>query len=53
MILSVRLEGEGTSSGVRVQMHVHMVATFRHGKVVRGQVFPTLAEALEAVRPRE
>jgi len=53
VILSVRLEGEGTSSGVRVQMHVHMVATFRHDTVVRRQVFPTLAEALEAVRPRE
>jgi ketosteroid isomerase-like protein len=48
VIASVRLEGEGRSSGVRVPMHVHMVGTFRHGKVVRRQVFQTLAEALEA-----
>jgi hypothetical protein len=30
-------------------MRVHMVATIRNGKVVRQQVFLTLAEALEAV----
>ena len=30
-------------------MHVHLVGTFRDGKVVRRQVFLTLAEALEAV----
>jgi ketosteroid isomerase-like protein len=49
VIASVRFEGEGRSSGVRVPMHVHMVLTFRDGKVVRRQVFLTLAEALEAV----
>ena len=48
VIASVRFEGEGRSSGVRVLMHVHMVGTFRDGKVVRRQVFLTLAEALEA-----
>jgi ketosteroid isomerase-like protein len=49
VIASVCFEGEGRSSGARVPMHVHMVATFRDGKVVRRQVFLTLAEALEAV----
>lgn len=53
VIASLRLEGEGTSSGVRVQMHVHLVGTFRDGKVVRRQVFQTLAEALEAVGRQE
>jgi ketosteroid isomerase-like protein len=49
VIASVCFEGEGTGSGARVQMHVHLVVTFRDGKVVRRQVFLTLAEALEAV----
>ena len=49
VIASLHFEGEGTSSGARVQMHVHVVFTFRDGKVVRRQVFQTLAEALEAV----
>jgi ketosteroid isomerase-like protein len=48
VIASVCFEGEGRSSGARVPMHVHMVATFRDRKVVRRQVFLTLAEALEA-----
>jgi ketosteroid isomerase-like protein len=34
-------------------MHVHLVDTFRDGKVVRRQVFLTHAEALEAVGLRE
>ena len=42
VIASVRFEGEGRSSGVRVPMHVHMVGTFRDGKLVRRQVFLTL-----------
>jgi ketosteroid isomerase-like protein len=49
VIASLCLEGEGTSSGVRVQMHVHLVGTFREGRLVRRQVFRTLDEALEAV----
>ena len=53
VIASVRFEGVGRSSGVRVPMHVHMVGTFRDGKLVRRQVFLTLAEALEAVGLRE
>jgi ketosteroid isomerase-like protein len=53
VIASVCFEGEGRSSGVRVQMHVHLVLTFREGKAVRRQVFLTLAEALEAVGLRE
>jgi ketosteroid isomerase-like protein len=53
VIASVRVAGEGKSSGLRVQMHLHMVVTFRHGKVVRWQVFQTLAEALAAAGLRE
>jgi ketosteroid isomerase-like protein len=53
VIASVRFEGQGRSSGVRVPMQVHIVVTFRTGKVVRRQVFLTLAEALEGVGRRE
>jgi ketosteroid isomerase-like protein len=53
VIASVRFEGEGRSSGVRVPMHVHMVGTFRDGKLVRRQVFLTVVEAIEAVGLRE
>ena len=49
VIAPVCFEGEGRTSGARVSMHVHMVGTFRDGKVVRRQVFLTVAEALEAV----
>jgi ketosteroid isomerase-like protein len=52
VIASVRFQGEGRSSGVRVPMLVHIVGTFRDGKLVRRQVFVTLAEALEAVELR-
>jgi ketosteroid isomerase-like protein len=53
VIASVRFEGVGRSSGVRVPMHVHIVGTVRDGKVVRRQVFLTLVEALEAAGLRE
>ena len=53
VIASVCFEGEGRRSGARVQMPVHLVLAFRDGKVVRRQVFQTLAEALEAVRLSE
>jgi ketosteroid isomerase-like protein len=53
VVASLRLEGEGMSSGARVQMHVHLVLAFRDGRLVRRQVFLTLAEALEAVGLRE
>ena len=48
VIASARLRGEGRSSGVEVQMYVHLVLTFREGQVVRRQVFQTREEALEA-----
>jgi ketosteroid isomerase-like protein len=53
VIASVRFQGEGRSSRARVPMHVHMVGTFRDGKLVRRQVFLTLAKALEAAGLRE
>jgi ketosteroid isomerase-like protein len=49
VLASVVIEGEGSSSGVRVQMHVCLVMTFRAGKLARREVFETLAEAFEAV----
>ena len=53
VIASVVIEGEGTSSGVRVQMHVCLVFTLRAGKLARRQVFGTLADARAAVGLRE
>ena len=53
VLASVVIEGEGSSSGARVQMHVCLVLTFRAGKLARREVFETLAEALEAVGLRE
>jgi ketosteroid isomerase-like protein len=53
VIASIRFEGEGRSSGARVPMLVHIVGTFRGGKLVRRQVFLTLAEAFEAAGLRE
>ena len=48
VLASVVVKGEGSSSGVRVQMLAHMVVSFRAGKVIRREVFGTLAEAREA-----
>ena len=53
VLASVVIEGEGSSSGVRVQMHVCLVLTFRAGKLARREVFETLAEARAAVGLRE
>jgi ketosteroid isomerase-like protein len=53
VLASVVIEGEGSSSGVRVQMHVCLVLTFRAGKLARREVFETVAEAREAVGLRE
>ena len=53
VLAAVVIEGEGSSCGVRVQMHVCLVMTFRAGKLARREVFETLAEALEAVGLRE
>jgi ketosteroid isomerase-like protein len=53
VIAATRIEGEGRSSGVRVQMSVHLVLTFKDGKVVRRQVFQSGGEALEALRRSE
>jgi ketosteroid isomerase-like protein len=53
VIASVFVEGEGSSSGARVQMHVYLVLTFRAGKVTRREVFETLSDARAAVSLRE
>jgi ketosteroid isomerase-like protein len=53
VIASVLIEGEGTSSGVRVEMPVHLVLTFRSGQLLRRQVFQTFAQAREAAGLRE
>ena len=49
LVASLVIDGEGSSSGARVQMHVYLVLSFRAGKLARREVFQTRAEALEAV----
>jgi ketosteroid isomerase-like protein len=53
VIVAARFEAEGKRSGVPVELAVHLVFTFKQGKVVRRQVFQTRGEALEAVGLRE
>ena len=49
VITVTRIEGVSRSSGVRVPMRLHIVWTFRDGKVVRRQLFQTSGEARAAV----
>jgi len=53
VIVATHVRGEGRSSGIEVDMHVHLVVTFREDKVARRQVFQRREEALEAVGLRE
>ena len=48
VFLATRDRGRGKGSGVDVEMPVFQVWTLNDGEVVRGAVFPTRAQALEA-----
>ena len=48
VVVAVRLSGRGRESGVELEMHVAHLWTVRDGKVVRGDVYRTADEALEA-----
>jgi uncharacterized protein len=50
VVVAVRLSGRGRESGVEMEMHVAHLWTVRDGKVVRGDVYRTVDDALEAVR---
>lgn len=48
VIVPTRISGRGRESGVDMEMHVVHLWTLRDGKVVRGDVYRTVDEALEA-----
>lgn len=53
VIVPQRQRMRGRASGVEVDVRSTQVWTVRGGKLVRMEFFPTRAEALEAVGPRE
>jgi ketosteroid isomerase-like protein len=53
VVLSVRERGRGKGSGVPYERRFAQVWTFHRGKVIRWEVFPDEAAALEAVGLRE
>jgi ketosteroid isomerase-like protein len=48
VVVPVRISGTGRASGMRQEVHVAQLWLFREGKVVRGEVYRTVDEALEA-----
>jgi ketosteroid isomerase-like protein len=52
-VVATRQTGKARGSGVPVDVVNAVVNTVRNGKVVRMDVYPTSAEALEAVGLRE
>ena len=49
VVVTTRQTGKGRGSGIEVEMANGVVNTLRNGKVIRMDVFPSRAEALEAV----
>ncbi len=50
VIVPVRISGKGRASGVEQEEHLMHLWVLRDGKVIRGEVFRTTDEALEAAR---
>ena len=48
VIVPVRISGLGKASAAKLEMHVAQVWALRDGKVIRGDVYRTTEEALEA-----
>jgi ketosteroid isomerase-like protein len=53
VVVLVRVTGRGKASGAHMEMHVAHLWVFRNGKVIRGDVYRTREEALEAAGLRE
>ena len=49
VVVTSRQTGKGRGSGVEIEVTNAVVNTLRNGKVIRMDVYPTPAEALEAV----
>ena len=48
VLVSVRYDGRGKGSGVRVEGRFWYLITIRNGKIVRWELYPERAQALEA-----
>lgn len=53
VVVPVRIAGRGRASGMEMELGVAHLWVFRDGKVVRGEVYRTTDEALEAARRTE
>jgi uncharacterized protein len=53
VIVPVRISGRGRASGALIETNLAHVWAFRAGKVIRGDVYRSTAEALDAVGLRE
>jgi ketosteroid isomerase-like protein len=50
VVVPVRISGRGRASGAKLEMHLaHLWVFRRDGKVIRGEVYRTAEEALQAV----
>ena len=48
VVVPVRISGRGKASGVKLEMQLAHLWVLRDGKVIRGEVYRTTEEALEA-----
>jgi uncharacterized protein len=53
VVVRVRVSGRGRASGATLEMHLVHLWVLRNGKVIRGEVYRTIEEALEAAELRE
>ena len=53
VLLGATHHGRGRTSGIEVQGEMGYLYTVREGKIIRGELFRTPAQALEAVERRE
>ena len=50
VVVPAHISGRGKSSGVELDTRVAHLWVFQDGKIIRGDVFPTVEDALEAAR---
>jgi ketosteroid isomerase-like protein len=53
VVVSVTISGQGRASGVDMEMRLAHLWLLRDGKVIRGEVYRTTEEALEAAKGSE
>ena len=51
VVVSVRISGRGKASGMEQEARLAHLWILRDGKAIRGEVYRTIEEALEAARP--